>query len=216
MRTDVWQRGIWVVMGMAVLVVAGCRAPRPSFNFWAPFGSSRVAPPKTGSYNTPENYYPNGSVPAVGGAASGSVPAATTKQAPVTPVRPSSNFPIDSSSSPSGFGSANDVNDVRVGKWRPPNHVPQLRSVSFDRNAAPATVSPPQVPTVRIPTKGGAVGGEPQQLRPNQTSIAIPMKTASKAVPDPAVVRVGFETTPTSQPAATAEGWNRRGAIAPK
>jgi hypothetical protein len=216
MRTDVWQRGIWVVMGMAVLVVAGCRAPRPSFNFWAPFGSSRVAPPKTGSYNTPENYYPNGSVPAVGGAASGSAPAATTKQAPVTPVRPSSNFPIDSSSSPSGFGSVNDVNDVRVGKWRSPNHVPQVRSVSFDRNAAPAAVLPAKVPTVRIPTKGGAVGGEPQQLRPNQTSIAIPMTTASKAVPDPAVVRVGFETTPTSQPAATAGGWNRRGPIAPK
>ena len=216
MRTEVYRRLVWVVMGMTALIFSGCRAPRPSFNFWAPFGSSRVAPPQTGSYNNAQNYYPNGSAPAAGGATNSSAPVPTTQQAPVTPVQPSNDFPVDSSSSPSGLGSVEAVNDVRVGKWRPPNHAPQVRSVSFDRTTAPPVVSPPKVPTVTIPTSGGAVGGEPGQLQPDQTKIAIPMTTASKAVPDPAVVKVGYETTTTSQPQTVTAGWSQRGAIAPK
>lgn len=220
MRTEVYRRLLWVVMGMAALIFSGCRAPRPSFNFWAPFGSSRVAPPQTGSYNNGQNYYPNGSAPAAGGATNSSAPAPTTQQAPVTPVQPNNDFPVDSSSSPSGLGSVNDANNVRVGKWRTPNHVPQVRSVSFDRtttpDSAPAAVAPPKVPTVTIPSSGGAVGGEPGQLQPDQTKIAIPMTPASKAVPDPAVVKVGHETTTTSQPQTVTVGWSQRGAIAPK
>lgn len=216
MRTEVYRQLVWVVMGMTVLIFSGCRAPRPSFNFWAPFGSSRVAPPQTGSYNNAQNYYPNGSAPAAGGATNSSAPVPTTQQAPVTPVQPNNDFPVDSSSSPSGLGSVKDANDVRVGKWRTPNHVPQVRSVSFDRTTTPAVVAPPKVPTVTIPTSGGAVGGEPGQLQADQTKIAIPMTTASKAVPDPAVVKVGYETTTTSQPQTVTAGWSQRGAIAPK
>lgn len=216
MRTEVCRRLVWVAMGMAVLVVTGCRAPRPSFNFWAPFGSSRVAPPQTGSYNNPQNYYPNGAAPAAGGATDTSAPAPTTQQAPVTPVQPSNDFPVDSSPSPSGQGAVKAVNDVRVGKWRPPNHVPQVRSVSFDHSPAPAVVSPPKVPTVTIPTSGGAVGGEPGQLQPDQTRVAIPMTPAATTVSDPAVAKVGYEAPATSQPAATVGGWNRRGEIGPK
>ena len=110
------------------------------------------------------------------------------------------------------------MNDVRVGKWRPPNHVPQVRSVSFDHTTAPAAavVAPPKVPTVTIPSTGGAVGGEPGQLQPDQTRMAIPMTPAPKAVPDPAVVKVGYETTTTSQPPTVTAGWSQRGAIAPK
>lgn len=222
MRTEVWHRLMLMGMGMAIVVATGCRAPRPSFNFWAPFGSSRVAPPQTGSYNNSENYYPNGTAPAASGATESTTPAPaptpTTQQAPVTPVQPNNDFPIDSSSGSTGQGAAKAVSDIRVGKWRPPNHEPQVRSVSFDRVASPAppVVTPPEVPTVTIPTSGGSVGAEPGQLQPDQTSIAIPIETASKPAPDPAVAKVGYEESTVTPPSVTTGGWNRRGEIAPK
>jgi len=222
MRTEGLYRLALMGMGMAIVVATGCRAPRPSFNFWAPFGSSRVAPPQTGSYNNSENYYPNGTAPAASGVSGSTAPAPapapTTQQAPVTPVQPNNDFPIDSSSSSTGQGAAKAVGDLRVGKWRPPNHEPQVRSVSFDRpaSAASSMVVPPPVPTVTIPKSDGANAREPGQLVPGQTSIAIPIETASETVSDPSVAKVGHEEAIIPKPTVITGGWNRRGEIAPK
>ena len=43
----------WIV----IMVLAGCRAPAPSFNAFAPYGSPHVPPPTTGSVGTPGSYY---------------------------------------------------------------------------------------------------------------------------------------------------------------
>ncbi len=42
------------------ILFGGCRAPMPSFNVMAPFGATRVPAPSTGSFGTPDPYYPNG------------------------------------------------------------------------------------------------------------------------------------------------------------
>lgn len=43
---------------MAVVVLlAGCRSPTSSWNFFAPYGATRVPPPSTGAYNRPDTYY---------------------------------------------------------------------------------------------------------------------------------------------------------------
>ncbi len=41
----------------AVILLCGCRAPAPSFNAFAPFGSSRVPPPPTSVYQHSGQYY---------------------------------------------------------------------------------------------------------------------------------------------------------------
>ncbi|HJN10450.1 MAG: hypothetical protein QGH33_05280 [Pirellulaceae bacterium] len=45
---------------LAMLAFAGCRAPMPSFNLLAPYGSTRIPPPSTGSV-APDKYYQPGS-----------------------------------------------------------------------------------------------------------------------------------------------------------
>ena len=49
--------------GAIMLALSGCRAPMPSFDLLAPYGTSRVPPPGTGSIGTGGNYYtpPTGS-----------------------------------------------------------------------------------------------------------------------------------------------------------
>ena len=40
-----------------VTLMAGCRAPMPSFDVLAPYGTTRVPPPATGTMGTPDTYY---------------------------------------------------------------------------------------------------------------------------------------------------------------
>ena len=45
-------------ISMALLVLlAGCRTPPTSWNFFAPYGATRVPPPSTGAYTRPDTYY---------------------------------------------------------------------------------------------------------------------------------------------------------------
>ena len=46
-----------IVAFVALVVLAGCRAPMPSFDPLAPYGSTRVPAPGTGSYGSPDTYY---------------------------------------------------------------------------------------------------------------------------------------------------------------
>jgi hypothetical protein len=50
----------WFVI---LLVLAGCRAPMPSFKLFAPVGPSRVPPPATGSSNPVSPYYQKSAQP---------------------------------------------------------------------------------------------------------------------------------------------------------
>jgi hypothetical protein len=63
----------WLAASLIVLACsAGCHAPKPSFNPFAAYGSSRVPPPATNSTARNAPYYNQ-----PGGAAAGSAPAAT-------------------------------------------------------------------------------------------------------------------------------------------
>jgi hypothetical protein len=41
----------------AALCLAGCRAPAPTFKDVSPFGATRIEPPRTNSFGTPDSYY---------------------------------------------------------------------------------------------------------------------------------------------------------------
>ncbi|MEX0819117.1 MAG: hypothetical protein WD070_05980 [Pirellulaceae bacterium] len=51
-----------VVAAFAVLS-AGCHAPMPNWNMFSPDGATRVRPPQTGGYGTPQPYYAPGATP---------------------------------------------------------------------------------------------------------------------------------------------------------
>jgi hypothetical protein len=58
----VWRKGVHVMkpfaISMALLaLLAGCRTPPTSWNFFAPYGATRVPPPSTGAYTRPDTYY---------------------------------------------------------------------------------------------------------------------------------------------------------------
>ncbi|MEO2021006.1 MAG: hypothetical protein ABGX05_04210 [Pirellulaceae bacterium] len=232
MIRDGFYRVILSVAAVAVMVFSGCRAPRPSFNFWAPFGASRVAPPQTGSYNTTPNYYPNEGAPAASGAPAlpattpaFTTPAFTTPPAATTPIEPSKDFPIDSSSRSEGSGAAQSLERVRVGKWRSPRHVPQVRPVSFEAASSSSTVSPrvasATVPTVAVPARIRVVGDKPRELSESQRRVAVPLASESSNS-DPAasntVVSVDVQpvSATTRVPAAITGGWSQRAASRPE
>jgi hypothetical protein len=75
----------WLALPLlAVVALAGCRAPTPSFNLLAPYGSSRVAPPSTSAPSTGGTYY-NRTAPATG---TGTAP--NNQQAPAGTIRSTS------------------------------------------------------------------------------------------------------------------------------
>lgn len=229
MRRHGFYRVMLAVAGIAIMVFSGCRAPRPSFNFWAPFGASRVAPPQTGSYNTTPNYYPKEGAPAASGAPA--LPATTPAFAPppagTTPVEPSNDFPIDSSSRSqgAGAGAVQSLEQVRVGKWRPPRHVPQVRPVSFEAAASSKTIAPrvasATVPAVAVPAKSLVVTETPRELSESQTRGAVPLTGKdSGSVPKPSVTtgsaRVQPASATTTVPAVITAGWSQRGEKRPE
>jgi len=227
MRRDGFYRVILSVAAVAVLVFSGCRAPRPSFNFWAPFGASRVAPPQTGSYNTTPNYYPKEGAPAASGAPAlpATTPAFTTPPAATTPINPSNDFPIDSSSRSEGSGAAQSLERVRVGKWRSPRHVPQVRPVSFEAASSSSTVAPrvasATVPTVAVPARTRVVIETPRELTESQRRVAVPLVSTSSNS-DPAAsntvgsVDVQPVSATTTVPAAITGGWSQRAVSRPE
>ncbi len=231
MRRDGFYRVMLAVAGITIMVFSGCRAPRPSFNFWAPFGASRVAPPQTGSYNTTPNYYPKEGAPAASGAPAlpattppaATAPAFAPPPAGTTPVEPSNDFPIDSSSRSPGAGAGQSLEQVRVGKWRPPRHVPQVRPVSFEAAASSKTVSPrvATVPAVAVPAKSLVVTETPRELSESQTRGAVPLTgKGSVSVSNPSVAtddaRVQPASATTTVPAVISAGWSQRGEKRPE
>ena len=227
MRRDGVYRVILAVTAVAVMVFSGCRAPRPSFNFWAPFGASRVAPPQTGSYNTTPNYYPKEGAPAASGAPvlpattppAATAPAFTPPPATTTPIEPSKDFPIDSSSRSEGSGAVQSLERVRVGKWRSPRHVPQVRPVLFEATTTSSTVAPrvasATVPTVAVPAKTRVVIETPRELTESQTRGAVPLvSTASSSDPGPSNTPGRVQVQPSSAtatvPAVITAGWSQR------
>ncbi|MCP4816253.1 MAG: hypothetical protein GY888_27375 [Planctomycetaceae bacterium] len=225
MRRDGFYRVMLAVAGITIMVFSGCRAPRPSFNFWAPFGASRVAPPQTGSYNTTPNYYPKEGAPAASGAPAlpattppaATAPAFAPPPAGTTPVEPSNDFPIDSSSRSPGAGAAQSLEEVRVGRWRPPRHVPQVRPVSFEAAVSSKTVSPrvATVPAVAVPAKSLVVTETPRELSESQTRGAVPLTGKdSGSVPNPSVATDDASVQPasatTTVPAVISAGWSQR------
>ncbi len=55
-------RAILLASSLCVSALVGCHAPVPSMDILTPYGASRVTPPATGSYGSPNNYYQGASV----------------------------------------------------------------------------------------------------------------------------------------------------------
>src|SRR3972149_1614589 len=75
----------YVAIFVAAWMLAGCRAPVPSFDFLAPYGSPTVPAPRTGSIGTSGTYYApmtQGTQPA---ATAPVIPSASGTTAPVFP-----------------------------------------------------------------------------------------------------------------------------------
>ena len=141
MRRHGFYRVMLAVAGIAIMVFSGCRAPRPSFNFWAPFGLVVLRLRKPAATTQlpiiiPKKVHQR---PVVHLLYRPRRPAFAPPPAGTTPVEPSNDFPIDSSSRSQGAGAVQSLEQVRVGKWRPPRHVPQVRPVSFEAAASSKT-----------------------------------------------------------------------------
>ncbi|MHB8970412.1 MAG: hypothetical protein ACYC3X_12525 [Pirellulaceae bacterium] len=80
----------YVAIIIAVWMFAGCRAPVPSFDFLAPYGSPTVPSPRTGAIGTSGTYY---SPTTPGTAAPGTLPAATAPLVPSGPAATAPSFP---------------------------------------------------------------------------------------------------------------------------
>jgi hypothetical protein len=94
-----WRKGVQPMLrSAAILLVAwsaiGCRAPKPSFNVFAPYGSSRVPPPPTGSMGNPGAYYqPPGARPP-GSQSPATNPQPSTSPTHLgTPTQPPASYP---------------------------------------------------------------------------------------------------------------------------
>lgn len=90
------RRFVPFLMGASALFgLTGCHAPKPSFNFLAPYGSPTVPPPPTGAVGTSPDYYASpqsssgkqeGGTPAPPNAGSSSAPSGqSSESAPNTP-----------------------------------------------------------------------------------------------------------------------------------
>lgn len=66
-------------LSVIVVCLAGCHAPPPSFDLLAPYGSSRVPPPSTGSHGTGGAYY-NRTAPSSTSVPAGSTDPATSRK----------------------------------------------------------------------------------------------------------------------------------------
>jgi hypothetical protein len=111
---------------------------------------------------------------------------------------------------------------VRVGKWRPPRHVPQVRPVSFEA-ASSKTGSPrvARVPAVAVPAKSLVVTETPRELSESQTRGAVPLTGKdSGSVPNPSVATDNASVQPasatTTVPAVITAGWSQRGEKRPE
>jgi hypothetical protein len=65
----------------ALVVLAGCNSAPSSMNFLAPYGTTRVPPPSTGSYRQPDTYYQPGGGSGSAGGAVGSGLSQSTREA---------------------------------------------------------------------------------------------------------------------------------------
>ena len=229
MRRVEYRRVILVALVLCSIGSTGCRAPRPSFNFWAPFGSSRVAPPKTGSYSATPNYYPKDGAPAAGATTSAPpasfaprpavvAPEPTTTPAtppsnPVPAIDPGTDFPVQPPAGSDDSAMTEPAQKLRVGKWRPPRHVPQVRPVSFEapvsEQAEQLKSVPPTVPAVVVPVQPVSPTSPPRELTREQTRQATPL---GRAVPTPAAPATDSSGQVGSQVKSTASSrWVERG-----
>ncbi|MBC8354313.1 MAG: hypothetical protein H8E66_20150 [Planctomycetes bacterium] len=50
----------FALIAATLVLSTGCRAPMPNWNIFGPYGATRVPPPPTGGYGTPQPYYAPG------------------------------------------------------------------------------------------------------------------------------------------------------------
>ena len=50
----------FALIAATLVLSTGCRAPMPNWNLFGPYGATRVPPPPTGGYGTPQPYYAPG------------------------------------------------------------------------------------------------------------------------------------------------------------
>ncbi len=105
-----------------VLVLVGCRAPTPSMNVFAPYGSATVPPPPTGAIGNSGSYY----------APQGSSGAAGQVTSPATGGATGSGVQFQTGTPPASFMGTNNVPTPAVGR-------PAVAQASFEPGTTAGT-----------------------------------------------------------------------------
>lgn len=212
----------FAVVAAIVLLSTGCRAPMPNWNMFGPYGATRVPPPPTGGYGTPQPYY---------------APGTTTVAPTVTP----SSAPVGTGFRPVTSNRWSNIVDPAVGpvaknnSWEPTRSVASNAQVVDMRDAdvalasyestvpvAPATVIVEREGPIRIlssessPSSTARTTVSPPRLRGMVVNDTTRASEPRPFVPTGRVVNIspspGTSTTSrtASQANASVGGWKSR------
>ncbi len=169
------------VVAMAAFALSGCRAPMPSFDGFAPFGSTRVPPPPTGAYKQAGNYY---------SAAPANAPTATSNPARTAPAG-SATAPI--SPPPAGSSPPNLVKPPAFGATAPIGSLPGFVGVGNSPGGGIAPVSY-QAPATRTATTAAPAVSTTGSVLPPTTANRPATTSAAKSVPAPKTSQANSST----------------------
>ena len=163
-----WHAAVAVI----VVCLAGCHAPTPSFDLLAPYGSSRVPPPSTGSHGTDGAYYNRAAPPAtsVPGVTSGSTNPATSRKMQCSVSGRGNLLASDDSWKPIRANAAPDPAPVFRGATN--DTASRILPVSYNGTAKGGTVLPLNGMPVTDAT-GRASSSEPARFRAPGDAIDI-------------------------------------------
>jgi hypothetical protein len=198
---ELLMRGLAVTCAVALLL-CGCRAPMPSMNLLAPYGTPRIPPPATGAYGAPKTYYqppqgPPATAPAVGtGLRSERSPAGgwtnADSTAPASRVAQSTSAPArtadDGGVRPASFESLVPVNRAIEPTDLPrQSSAPKLLSASAERVHEEGMRA---VPQIRIPNDADAAGSSGMRLKGMPVNDATLPVQSGRLAPSPAVMDI--------------------------
>jgi hypothetical protein len=177
---------------LTILCLAGCRAPKPSFDVLSPLGPTRVPPPGTTNYSAKGTYY--NSNPPASTAPGGAVPSTGLPATPATmPPGTSPQRALQTATSQNRYLASD-------GAWRSPN---RQTTAGLDQLMQVMPGSPTDSRSVVMPAAYNAdVMSTGARQAPVGTGVSANAgQVASKSV----LMLKGLPVTDTRQPVATAE-----------
>lgn len=212
-----------VVVALLVALSSGCRAPQPSFNFLAPYGSPTVPPPPTGSVGVSGDYY---APPAAGAAPAAGAPPASGVGAPSGAAGTGTQFQSGSPPTGSFMGSSHtptlsrNTSNIALASYESKD-LPQALPASQPGEDPPTTQTSDNASTLRLggmPVNDATQLSAPQPFEPSGTPINL---ADLPSAPAPSLLRIlnpgasytsGTPTPATPMPATPtpAATWQKR------